>query len=56
MTDAEIDKMIAEIDQMAQRIGCRFIPDPDMLMAFRCAQHQERAVREEYRRALRAHA
>lgn len=50
MTDAEIDRLIIEIDQMAQRIGCRFVPDPDRLMAFRCSQREEEAVREQYRR------
>lgn len=50
MTDEEIDRMIMRIKEMAARIGCDFIPDPDKLMAFRCAQHEELAVREEYRR------
>lgn len=38
MSDQEIDELIHEIDRMAQRIGCRFVPDPDKLMAFRCSQ------------------
>jgi hypothetical protein len=50
MTDDEIDRMISEIGQMARRIGCDFIPDPDKLMAFRCAQREERAMREHYRK------
>lgn len=50
MTDAEIDQLIQEIDRMAQVIGCRFVPDPDKLMTFRCAQREERAVREHYRK------
>lgn len=53
MTDAEIDRMIQTIDEMAQRIGCRFYPDPDKLMAFRCAQKEEEAVRAEYRKFAR---
>lgn len=52
MSDKEIDLMIYEIDQMARRIGCRFVPDPDKLMAFRCAQREERAHRDAYRKAL----
>lgn len=52
MTDAEIDQLISEIDQMAKRIGCRFVPDPDKLMAFRCAKREEQAVREAYRMAF----
>lgn len=54
MTDAEIDRLIGEIKEMAARIGCEFIPDPEKLLAFRCRQHEERAVREEYRRAAAA--
>lgn len=57
MTDAEIDQLIQEIDQLAQRVGCRFVPDPDKLMAFRCAQREERAMREHYRKEIqRRHA
>jgi hypothetical protein len=56
MTDYEIDQLIAEIDEMAQRIGCRFIPDPDRLMDFRCSQREMRSYREEYEQALRADA
>lgn len=54
MTDREIDDLIAHIDELAQRIGCRFVPDPDKLMAFRCAQRENEAMREHYRKALRA--
>jgi hypothetical protein len=46
MTDEQIDQLVWEIDAMAQRIGCRFVPDPDKLMAFRCAQQRERVMRE----------
>jgi hypothetical protein len=53
MTDTEIDQMIQRIDEMAQRIGCRFYPDPDKLLAFRCAQREEEAVRAQYRKAAR---
>lgn len=53
MTDIEIDHLIDEIDRMAQRIGCRFVPDPDKLLAFRCAEREAEAVREEYRRQLK---
>lgn len=49
MTVAEIDELIREIDEMARRVGCRFVPDPDKLMAFRCSQSEERATREHYR-------
>lgn len=52
MTDKEIDELISEIDQMARQMGCRFIPDPDKLLAFRCAQRENEAVREHYRREL----
>lgn len=44
MTDKEIDDMIDYIDRMARRIGCNFIPDPDKLMAFRCAQREEEGI------------
>ena len=54
MTDAEIDRMIVTIKEMASRIGCDFIPDHDKLMAFRCAQREEEAVREQYRKAARS--
>jgi hypothetical protein len=50
MTDDEINRTIAEIDAMARRIGCRFIPDPEKLLAFRCAQSEERAMRAEYQK------
>lgn len=53
MTDREIDILIAEIVELAQRIGCRFVPDPDKIVAFRCAQRGEEAVREHYRREVR---
>ncbi len=53
MTDREIDVLIAEIDELAQRIGCRFVPDPDKLMAFRCAQHAEEVMRAHYRQEQR---
>lgn len=43
MTDAEIDAMIEEIDRMAQRIGCRFVPRPEKVMAFRQAHGTELA-------------
>lgn len=49
MTDREIDQLIIEIDKMAQMVGCRFVPDPDKLMAFRCAQREQEAVRAYYR-------
>ena len=52
MTDAEIDELIAEIDTLARRIGCRFVPDPDKLMAFRCSQRAEQATREHYRKEI----
>jgi hypothetical protein len=50
MTDRDIDQLIGQIQEMAARIGCDFIPDPDKLLAFRCAQREARAVQEEYRR------
>lgn len=53
MTDKEIDDLIAEIDRMARRIGCRFVPDPDKIMAFRCAQREEQAMRDHYRAEMR---
>jgi len=54
MTDEEIDAMVRRIDEMAQSIGCRFVPDQDKLFAFRCSQREERAMREEYRKAARS--
>jgi hypothetical protein len=45
MTDQEIDALVLSLDEMAQQIACRFIPDPDKLTAFRCAQRDERARR-----------
>lgn len=53
MTDREIDVLIAQIDELCQRMGMRFEPDPDKLMAFRCAQREQEAVREHYRREAR---
>lgn len=52
MTDAEIDRTIAEIKEMARRIGCEFHPDPDKLLTFRRAQRDEESIREKYRRAV----
>jgi ferredoxin-thioredoxin reductase catalytic subunit len=52
MTDDEIDCMIREIDQMARRIGCRFVPDAKMLDAFRESQYRRRKHIEEYRAAV----
>jgi hypothetical protein len=40
MTDAEIDALIWEIDQMAQRVECRFIPDPAKIRAFKAAERR----------------
>lgn len=48
MTDDKIDLMVERIDEMAQRIGCRFIPDTDKILAFRRSQHEEAAHRAEY--------
>lgn len=53
MTDREIDDLVAEIDQMARRIGCRFVPDPEKLLAFRCAKREEQAVRDHYRAEMK---
>lgn len=52
MTDAEIDRMVDHIDEMARRIGCRFIPDPEKLLAFRCVQREREAMKEHYRKEL----
>lgn len=52
MTDAEIDALIVEIDEMAQRIGCRFNPDPDKVMLFRRAQGTEKAKQHDMYKAL----
>jgi hypothetical protein len=51
MSDEEIDRMIAEIDQMAQRIGCRFFPDARKLDDFRRSQRERREWRREYEAA-----
>lgn len=53
MTDREIDDLISEIDQMARRIGCRFVPDPEKLLAFRCAKREEQAVHDHYRAVMK---
>ena len=53
MTDDEIDQMIAQIKEMAARIGCEFVPDPHKLAQFRRAQQAAREWREKYQRALR---
>jgi len=53
MTDEEIDLLIGRIKEMASRIGCDFVPDPDKLMAFKCAQREARAYREQYNKLLR---
>jgi hypothetical protein len=52
MSDEEIDALVSRIDEMARRIGCRFIPDPEKLLAFRCAQRAEREMRAYYRKAV----
>ena len=53
MIDTEIDAMIRRIDKMARVIGCRFVPDPEKLLAFRCAQREHEAMHAEYRRQMR---
>jgi hypothetical protein len=53
MTDREIDELIAEIDELARRLNCRFVPDPEKLAAFREAQREQEATRSRYREALR---
>lgn len=53
MTYDEIDRLIGQIKEMARRIGCDFVPDPDKLEAFRRSQLWARATKEQYRAALR---
>jgi hypothetical protein len=48
VTDKEIDDLCAEIDRMAQRVGCRFVPDPDKIKTFRQA-HREPAIKTLHR-------
>lgn len=48
-----MDRLIAEIKEMAASIGCDFIPDPKKLMAFRYAQRKKLMTLEEYRRTLK---
>lgn len=48
MTDAEIDVIVGQIDEMAQRIGCRFVPDPDKLLAFRCSHRELEATKKHF--------
>lgn len=36
-----------------KRVGCRFVPDPDKLMAFRRAKREEQAVRDHYRAEMK---
>jgi hypothetical protein len=54
MTDREIDVLIAQINELSQRMGMRFEPNPDKLMAFRCAQRENEAMAEHYRRVARS--
>lgn len=54
MSDEEIDQMVVEIDNMARRINCRFIPDALKLDAFRALQRQKREWVKEYETTLRS--
>ncbi len=40
MTDQQINELCAELDGMARRIGCRFVPDPEKIAAYK-ARRQE---------------
>jgi len=42
MTDPEVDRMIRQIQEMARRIGCEFVPDARKLEVFRDAQRWQR--------------
>ena len=52
MTDREIDVLIGQIRNMATRIGCNFTPDPEKLLAFRCAQREKEKMRDFYREQM----
>lgn len=38
MDDDEIEKLCRELDEMAQRVGARFIPDPEKIAAYKAAR------------------
>jgi hypothetical protein len=52
MTDSEIDRLIWQIQEMARRIGCDFIPDAAKLKAFKKSQAMARESYAQYRAAL----
>ena len=35
MTEEEIKQLCAELDEMAQRVGMRFVPDPEKIAALK---------------------
>lgn len=40
MTEEQIDDLIDEIDKLAQRLGCRFVPDPEKIAALKAAAYE----------------
>lgn len=42
MTRKEIEILIAELDELAQQVGMRFIPDPDKLLALEWLKYEDK--------------
>lgn len=51
-TDEEINAMVRQIDEMARRIGCRFIPDTRKLDAYRESRRIAREAIDQYKKAM----
>lgn len=53
MTDREIDELIGQINELCARMGQTFEPDQDKLMAFRCAQRENEAMKAHFQSEMR---
>lgn len=53
MTDHEIDILVRQVRELSDRMGGCFVLDHERLLNFRCAQREQEAVREQYRKYMR---